>query len=545
MSLILNTNIMAYDINRTLNNHYDRMAASTQRLSSGLRISTAADDASGYAIRELMQSEMAMLGQGKRNANDAISLIQTADGALSIIDEKLIRMKELAEQASTGSYDAIQREIINDEYQIMASEITRIANATDFNGLKLLDGSLSGPTSPSSVAPPPGQPIAEGALKVHFGSGNDSAEDYFSIEVGESTSSALGVGSQVGVDPNTYAGDSHTAKMLDEILGTKFDGDKLSQVEVDALSSAWENDKERYIDSSTGKEFPSIEAFMKAPVENGGLGTSLTITQITGNASLSHANLTDIGDQLDKTPTAEKAGSAAVGTEKDPIVNPAVASESYKMFEDMIADAASPFVMTDKQGKELAEAFKNDQSLFLKSDRSEFASFAEFASTSVEAGGLGITMTSDQFAQAAGGTNSDGSPATPGASAVKNVEGPQFTNIQTELAKEQSPFSLDPGNNILTQNNAQAALGALDAAIVAKDVTRAALGAAQNRLESTVSNLTVQIANTQASESGISDIDFSSEMTEFVRNQTLMQSALSILTQANAIPQTIFQMLSK
>ena len=93
-----------------------------------------------------MRADISSLNQGVRNANDGISLIQTADGALGVIDEKLIRMKELAEQAATGTYDSTQRLIIDSEYQQMASEITRIANATDFNGIKLLDGNLSSDT---------------------------------------------------------------------------------------------------------------------------------------------------------------------------------------------------------------------------------------------------------------------------------------------------------------------------------------------------------------------------------------------------------------
>ena len=96
MSLVINNNMMAANTARTLNGHYGRLAQSTQRLSSGLRINSAADDAAGLAIRELQRAEIAALQQGARNANDAISLIQTADGGLSIIDEKLTRMKELA-----------------------------------------------------------------------------------------------------------------------------------------------------------------------------------------------------------------------------------------------------------------------------------------------------------------------------------------------------------------------------------------------------------------------------------------------------------------
>ncbi|WP_302580333.1 flagellin, partial [uncultured Desulfovibrio sp.] len=148
--------------------------------------------------RELMRTDIAALQQGVRNANDAISLIQTADGALGIIDEKLVRMKELAEQAATGTYDSTQRLMIESEYQAMASEITRIANATDFNGIKLLDGNLSSSTHDGSKM------TSTGKLKVHFGTANDSAEDYYYIQIGTSTASALGVGNQASAKSDAY-----------------------------------------------------------------------------------------------------------------------------------------------------------------------------------------------------------------------------------------------------------------------------------------------------------------------------------------------------
>ena len=188
MSLVINHNMMAANTARNLNSHYAALSKSTQRLSTGLRVNSAADDAAGLAIRELMRTDVAALQQGVRNANDAISLIQTADGALGVIDEKLTRMKELAEQAATGTYDSTQRLMIDSEYQAMASEITRIANATDFNGIKLLDGSLSSSTHDGSGLE------ATGQLKVHFGTMNDSDEDYYYIQIGTSTASALGVG---------------------------------------------------------------------------------------------------------------------------------------------------------------------------------------------------------------------------------------------------------------------------------------------------------------------------------------------------------------
>ena len=153
MTASIKTNLLALSTSRHLTAHYAKLSDSVRRLSTGLRVERAADDAAGLAIRELMRADVASLHQGARNVNDAISLIQTADGALGVIDEKLIRMKELAEQAATGTYDSTQRLMIDSEFQQMASEIERIARATDFNGIHLLDGSLSGPHDGSQLRP--------------------------------------------------------------------------------------------------------------------------------------------------------------------------------------------------------------------------------------------------------------------------------------------------------------------------------------------------------------------------------------------------------
>jgi flagellin len=152
-----------------------------------------------------MRTEVRVLNQGVRNANDAISLIQTADGALSVIDEKLTRMKELAEQAATGTYTTAQRLIMDSEYQAMASEITRIANATDFNGVKLLDGSLSGTGVDGTYG---------NQMKIHFGSGNSSAEDYYYIKITNATASALGVGNNISSTSAGYTISTQSAAQV-------------------------------------------------------------------------------------------------------------------------------------------------------------------------------------------------------------------------------------------------------------------------------------------------------------------------------------------
>ncbi|GAB6057722.1 flagellin N-terminal helical domain-containing protein [Desulfonatronum parangueonense] len=210
MSLTINNNLMAQNAARNLAQSYGRLGTSTERLSSGLRINSAADDAAGLAIRELMRAEISSMRQGIRNANDAISMIQTADGALAVIDEKLIRMKELATQAATGTYNSDQRLIIDSEYQAMASEITRIANATKFNGIYLLNGNLSAlsPNAANWGEDHEGDGLnSKGPLKIHFGPANNSSEDYYYIAIGNSTASALGVGSSSDTS-NSSAGHS-------------------------------------------------------------------------------------------------------------------------------------------------------------------------------------------------------------------------------------------------------------------------------------------------------------------------------------------------
>lgn len=377
--MYINTNSMSTAVANNLQSHYSELASSTQRLSTGLRVNSAADDAAGLAIRELMRTDISALNQGVRNANDAISLIQTADGALAVIDEKLIRMKELAEQAATGTYDSTQRLMIDSEYQAMASEITRIANATDFNGIHLLDGSLSSSTHDGAGM------SSTGKLKVHFGSANDSAEDYYYIQIGNCTASSLGLSSAA----NTMDG-------LISSLGLTYGGPSQLNMEI------W-----------WGTVPPSV--------------------------------------QNQFSPTAATVDYGRAG-------------ETYSFVRDlngrMHALIATGTVTVD-------------------------------------------TYSSDRL------LDEDASGAM----------------------------------SIATQTQAQEALVTINNAIVSKDKIRASLGALQNRLENTVSNLQTQAENLQSAESRISDVDVASEMTQFVRQQILTQSSVAMLSQANSMPKMAMQII--
>ncbi len=192
MALFINNPMTSLRISNSMNTGYSNLAKSIEKLSSGLKINSAADDPSQYASAARMRNDIASTQQGIRNANDAVSMLQTADGAMQVIDEHLVRMKELAEQAATGHYDSVQRMIIDSEYQQMASEITRIASATTFNGIHLLDGNVSGGDFTPTLF---GDPT--GALKLHYGTTNNSNKDFavFSLDSMKAYDLDLGNGS--------------------------------------------------------------------------------------------------------------------------------------------------------------------------------------------------------------------------------------------------------------------------------------------------------------------------------------------------------------
>ncbi len=427
MSLVINNNMMAANTARNLNIHYSNLGTSTQRLSSGLRINSAADDAAGLAIRELQRADIATLQQGARNANDAISLIQTADGALQTIDEQLIRMKELAEQAATGTYDSTQRLMIESEYQALASEITRIANATDFNGIKLLDGSLSGTHNGSGLK-------STGALKVHFGTANDSAEDYYYIQIGNSTAAALGVG----------------------------------------------DDSEYY----TVDDYVKIRDYAVQAVYN---------------------------DEYDRAYTAEYNAQIAGGATQG-VANAAAQAEGERV--------AGIAILNFSANMDAAYTLNNAAYENAAYDANIAAGIPE----SEARGAAIITATNFSIADA------------------RAVAAAHANPVALEAFDEMRDI-LPAGATLKTQEAAQTALVAINDAIVSKDKIRAHLGAIQNRLEATINNLNIQAENMQAAESRISDVDVGIEMTEFVRNQILTQSAVAMLSQANSLPRMAMQLI--
>ena len=190
--LAIKNNLMAENAARQLGLSYDALAQSIERLSSGLRINSAKDDAAGLAVRELMRADLAVIRQGSRNAQDGISMLQTMEGAMGSIDEALIRMKELAEQAATGSYSTQQRNIMNNEYGQMIEEIDRVANRTEFNTITMLNS-------------------ASGSSTIHFGIDSNGSASSIAVSTVDVQAAALGINSGSANHRIATAADAQTA----------------------------------------------------------------------------------------------------------------------------------------------------------------------------------------------------------------------------------------------------------------------------------------------------------------------------------------------
>jgi flagellin len=384
-------------------------------------------------------------------------MIQTAEGAMSVIDEKLIRMKELAEQAATGTYTTAQREIMNSEYQAMAAEIDRIATATDFNGVKLLDGSLEALHSGSG-------------LKVHFGTGNSSSEDYYYVSIGDMRATQehrpgfAGTATSVGLAIAAY---------------------------INA------NDSDLGVHSTYTTSSGALNVFA---YEGGAAGNSIeTVTGSTYGIEVSQAALSGGGE----TPLTASAYYDEANEEWELQIQMNHGGEKYQAqifsMKGTVTGTTAPSIVgglisgTDMDGTGGSQQLYGVLPTNLTTNAVTYGSLDEV----------------DEWAQ------------------------PQNGAGTTEWA----------GADILTQSGAQEALAAMDVAINKKDTARANLGAIQNRLENTITNLQIQAENLQAAESRISDVDVATEMTEFTRNNILAQAATAMLAQANSLPQLALQLL--
>jgi len=198
MSMRINTNVLSLVAHRNLWVTENQMETAVQRLSSGLRINYAWDDPAGLGISERIRAQIGGMAEAEKNANYNVNLLATAEGALAVIDEKLIRMRAIAIQASNGSLTSSDRQVANVEFQQLKSEITRIANTTSYAGLKLINGDFSATALQSGSCLALGYNQASSSqtangLKFHIGANNVVGDDYYYVNLGSMTSTSLGL----------------------------------------------------------------------------------------------------------------------------------------------------------------------------------------------------------------------------------------------------------------------------------------------------------------------------------------------------------------
>ena len=487
MALAINNNLMANNVTRNLQGHYGKLNQSTQRLSSGLRVSSAADDAAGLAIRELMRADIAALGQGVRNANDGISMIQTADGALGVIDSKLIRMKELAEQASTDTYTADQRKLINQEYQAMAKEITRIAQDTDFNGKKLLNGD--------------GGDYVEGKGDLTAAPANTvtTAKDADGVTTLTATAGTEKVsfvnltkdGFAVQTDFTATAKDQKIVYKQASAAGTANDGDATDVATLDGSKIVFDREATTATEVTSEldvKNTSDLGKFYKKAIDE----KRLTMEQSTD------------GGQTWTTVADPTGGSTAGASVRLTVVGDGTKRVDTFMVEKTAAGATAAGVFTLENDGGFSLSTTNDSKINIETKN--------------------MTSTGIHFGSSSASTDS----------------------YQAEIGRATASalgVGEDVGDTVLTKFDAKIALDNITNAIKTKDATRADLGATQNRLSATIENISIQKENLQAAESRISDVDVATEMTEFNKQQILANAAVSMLSQANNLPKMAQKLL--
>ncbi len=492
----IQNNITAMNTHRQLGINSTNLGKSTEKLSSGFRINRAADDAAGLSISEKMRSQIRGLGMASKNAQDGISLIQAAEGALQETHSIIQRMRELSVQAANDVNESIDRAAIQDEMNQLASEVDRIAYTTEFNKKTLLDGSL---TNGSTTA----KTIAGSNVKAGINAGKVDAGVY-NIEV-----ATAGVKAKV-----SFSFDLKGAKE-GELVNIAFSG------ALDNTVTGTDNIADKFI----GYTFTATGDVAKdnANAVNG-LKNSLSLI-------LKDFDVTTEGNDL--FITAKEVGVAG----KDAL--------STVVGFDMTATAADGVAGTIDTALAAAVVIDTGADAVVKVDGDDSNVTQVVGNTykvsDVDGSGNDMTFTVADVTRLSSAVVqvSKGNSLTLQVGANTSVD--QTIGIAVDNL---SAAKLGIDNLSVHSNEAgRAAVGALDLALQKVSNQRSALGAVQNRLEHTVANLDTVNENLSAAESRIRDTDMAKEMMNFTKNNILIQASTAMLAQANQQPQTVLQLL--
>ena len=488
MASVINTNIASLNAQRNLTTSATALTTSLQRLSSGLRINSAKDDSAGMAISSRMTAQINGLNQAARNANDGISLSQTAEGSLNAISDNLQRLRELAVQSANASNSSSDRASLNAEAAQLTAEITRVASTTQFNGVNLLNGDFAA------------QDFQVGA----------NANQTITIDR-IADARATGLGSNLLV-----AGGS--------IMGTTVASTVQGSVPANGIL---------------------IEANLTVATANGGAATAAFGYAAGSGAKQIAAEINTFASNVGVDATASNSATLSGisiggtvtftlgGTASQAISASVTDPNDLTALVGAINGAAGTTLVTAT----FTSTSAKDSITLTSNDGSDIT-----IGTFVNSTGVGTAMFSGQLLTEAAATDSArkvGSVSLDSSKGAITLTGHDATVFNTGTSAFSSIASLSLG----TAANAQLAIATIDAALSQVNVSRGDLGAYQNRFMSAVANLATTSENLSASRSRIQDADFAAETAAMTRGQILQQAGTAILAQANSLPNSVLSLL--
>lgn len=484
MALVVNTNIASLNAQRSLSNSQSMAATSLERLSSGLRINSASDDAAGLAISSRLQAQVEGLNQAARNANDGVSLLQTAEAALQEVTNNLLRVRELAVQASNATLSAADRTAINTEVTQLVAEMERVASNTSFVGTNLLDGTFSSKT---------------------FQVGANNGETVSISSIASAKTTALGQSysaSDTGSAVNTTASSGSNVSINNvNIAASVDDGSGSANADASAKAKAAAINRTSGLSGVTATANATQELTVGTSTDSGNTDATVQVT----------INGTDVGTVTDAGTAAANVTALVAAVNDDSATTGITAAAN---------SAGDGLVLTAADGRNISITATVTQGAANSEDTNDFGLGALTTGTIATTTST-ITLTSESSITI-GGT----AAVLGNSSATASLTGTAISNI-----------------SLATSGGAETAITSVDAALNSINESRASLGAYQNRFESIVKSAQVAAENADASRSRIQDADFATETASLAKSQILQQAGISVLSQANAMPQQVLALL--
>ncbi|MDE1893906.1 MAG: flagellin/flagellar hook associated protein [Pseudomonadota bacterium] len=497
MTLSINTNINSLVAQNNLTKSQSALSQATARLSSGLKINSASDNAAGYAIATNFTTQIGGLGQASSNASDAINLAQTTQSALSQVTANLQAIRDLAVQSANGSYTNADRASIDTEVQQRLAEITRIANQTDFNGQKVLDGSLGNLSFQvgANVGQTISVAVSQGVKTSQIGAVADVSTGDISSLFTAGTAAVAGTGGST--TGGTAAALTYTTGSTD---GLTIGGTAITLAATYANTAALVTDINSKL-SAAGNTTVTVSA--------NGSGVLTATDSTVGSAAPTISGTA--------APTAFGTTTATAGTAAQPATGlQALATEGL----NINGTAISLTGVTSLQG--LSDAIN--------------ASNVSGVSAAVNAAGNGIDLFSSDTTKGLTIADTGGHVITSAATNVNTAA----TYVAGTTAAVGGSLS---GGGVTTVDAANALISRIDVALNTVSNLNSTLGAIQNRFESTIATLGSQKDNLSSSRSTIQDADFAAETANLSKANILQQAGISVLAQANSQPQQVLKLL--